>query len=65
MICMCEISYCLKFPTSFTINFFANLFVDAVIGWAGWAEFGSSVKPIPTKGAYYAQQITVCPKIWI
>ena len=37
----------------------------AASGWAGWAlahpEFGSSVKPITTKGADYALNITASP----
>ena len=37
-------------------------FSDATSGWAGWAlahpEFGSSVNPIPTRGAEYAHPIT-------
>jgi len=36
-----------------------------VSGWTGWAlahpEFGSSVNPIPTRGADYAHHITDCP----
>ena len=37
----------------------------AASGWAGWAlahrEFGSSVNPITTRGADYAQRITASP----
>ena len=37
----------------------------AASGWAGWAsahpEFGISVKPITTRGADYAQRITISP----
>ena len=37
----------------------------AASGWAGWAkahpEFGSSVNPIITRGADYAQRITASP----
>ena len=37
----------------------------AASGWAGWAlahlEFGSSVNPITTRGADYAQRITAIP----
>ena len=36
---------------------------DAASGWAGWAlahpEFGSSVHPIPTRGADHAHHITI------
>ena len=41
----------------FKVHMFCS---DAVGGWAGW-EFGSSVNPIPTKGADYAHHITDCP----
>ena len=38
---------------------------DAASGWAGWAlahpEFGSSVNPIPTRGADYAHHINTRP----
>ena len=38
---------------------------DAAGGWAGWVlahpEFGSSVHPIPTRGADYTHHITACP----
>ena len=38
---------------------------DAASGWAGWAlahpAFGVSVKPIPIKGADFANRITACP----
>jgi hypothetical protein len=38
---------------------------DAASRWAGWAlahlAFGSSVNPIPTRGADYNHQITACP----
>ena len=38
---------------------------DAASGWARWAlahpEFGSSVNPIPTRGADYAHHITASP----
>ena len=38
---------------------------NAVSLWAGWAlahpDFGSSVNPIPTKGADYAHHNTACP----
>ena len=38
---------------------------DAARRWAGWAlarlDFGSSVKPITTKGTDYAHPITACP----
>ena len=38
---------------------------DVASGWAGWTlahpEFGSSVNPIPTRGADYAHHITACP----
>jgi len=47
---------------------FANhciLYSAAASGWAGWAlahpEFGSSVNPITTRGADYAQRITASP----
>ena len=33
----------------------------AASGWAGWVEFGSSVNPITTRGADYAQRITASP----
>ena len=33
----------------------------AVMPLAGGPEFGSSVNPIPTKGADYAHHITACP----
>ena len=37
----------------------------AASGWVGWAlahpEFGSSVNPITTRGADYAQRITASP----
>ena len=37
----------------------------ATSGWAGWAlahpDFGSSVNPITTSGADYAQRITASP----
>ena len=40
-------------------------FSAAASGWAGWAlahpEFGSSVNPITTRGADYAQHITAGP----
>ena len=40
-------------------------FSAAASGWAGWAlahpEFGSSVNPITTRGADYAQRITSSP----
>ena len=40
-------------------------FSAAASGWAGWAlahpEFGSSVKPITTRGADYAHHITASP----
>jgi len=42
-----------------------NIYSDAASGWAGWAlahpEFGSSVNPIPARGADYAHHITACP----
>ena len=38
---------------------------DAVSRWSGWAlahpEFGSSVNPIPSRGADYAHHSTACP----
>ena len=38
---------------------------DAASGWEGWAlahpEFGSSVNPMTTRGAYYVQRITASP----
>ena len=38
---------------------------DAASRWAGWAlahlEFGSSIKPITTRGADYAHHITASP----
>ena len=38
---------------------------DAASGWPGWAlahpEFGSSVNPIITRGADFAQHITSSP----
>jgi hypothetical protein len=40
-------------------------FSASASGWAGWAlahlEFGSSVNPITTRGADYAQHITAGP----
>ena len=40
----------------------AVYYSDAASGWAGWAlahpEFGSSVNPITTRGADYANHIT-------
>ena len=37
---------------------------DAASGWAGWAlahpEFGSSVKPYPTRRADYAHHVAAC-----
>ena len=37
----------------------------AASGWAGWSleypEFGSSVNPIATRGADYAQRISASP----
>ena len=42
-----------------------HLYSAAASGWAGWAlahpEFGSSVNPITTRGADYAQRITASP----
>ena len=38
---------------------------DAANRWAGWAlahpEFGSSVNPVTTRGADYAQHVTASP----
>ena len=43
----------------------SSIISDAARGWAGWAlahpQFGVSVNPISTLGAYYAHRITACP----
>ena len=47
------------------IKFISTIISDVASGWVRWAkahpEFGTSVNPIPTKGADYAHQIAACP----
>ena len=50
---------------SLEVNRKAYKYSAAAIGWAGWAlahpEFESSVNPITTRGADYANHITASP----